>query len=95
MQRHAGEGMEKGLLMELLDAEGAPVLMIGAMEGLLLQNAVCCVAVHTNGLLKHLMCLMSACSREELMPSICEDAFCYPTTDIMAKLSHQFRQMTN
>ena len=54
VQRHAGEGMEKGFLTELLDAEGAPVLMIGAMERLSLQNAACCVALHANGHLKHL-----------------------------------------
>ena len=43
-----------------------------------------------------LLCLTIARgSRGELMPSICEDAFRFPATDIIAKLSHQFRLMTN
>jgi len=47
------EGMEKGFLAMMLDAEGAQVLMIGAMDGLSLQDAACCIALRTNGHLRH------------------------------------------
>jgi len=53
VQRHASEGMEKGFLAMMLDAEGAQVLMIGAMDGLSLQDAACCIALRTNGHLRH------------------------------------------
>jgi len=39
----------------MLDAEGAPVLMIGAMEGLSLQNAACGIVLRMNGHLKHIV----------------------------------------
>jgi len=55
VQRRAGEGIEKGFLTMILDAEGTAGLMIGAMEGLSLPNAACCIAVHTKGHLKHLV----------------------------------------
>jgi len=54
-QRHAGEGVEKDFVAMMLDAEGAPVLMIGAMEGLSLQNAACCIVLRMNGHLKHIV----------------------------------------
>ena len=52
-QRHAGEGVEKDFVAMMLDAEGAQVLMIGAMDGLSLQDAACCIALRTNGHLRH------------------------------------------
>jgi len=55
VQRRAGEGIEKGFLTMILDAEGTAVLMIGAREGLSLLNAACCIAVHTKGHLEHLV----------------------------------------
>jgi len=37
----------------ILVLRGAPVLMIDAREGSPLQNAACCIALHTNSRLKH------------------------------------------
>ena len=54
VQWHAGEGLEKSSLTMILDTEGAPVLMIGAMEELSLQDAACCIALCTNGHSEHL-----------------------------------------
>ena len=53
------ESAESVLLLQrfltmILDSEGAPVLMIGAINGLSLQSMACCIALCTNGLLKHL-----------------------------------------
>ena len=53
VQRHVGKDVEKDFLA-ILDAEGPPVLMIGAMEGPSLPDAACRIALRTNGHLKHL-----------------------------------------
>ena len=54
VQWHAGEAIEKDFLTLILDTKGVPVQLIGAMEGLSLQNAACGLAPRTNGQLKHL-----------------------------------------
>jgi len=56
--------MPQRLLTMIEDVEGAPLLMIGAMEGIWLQHVVCCIVVSANGSLKHLAfrscCLQAA-----------------------------------
>jgi len=95
VQRHGGEVMEKDFLTTILDSKGAPVLMIGAMEGLSLQNAACGLALRTNGQLKHLgHCAQGRRAAAE--GSLCQvymrtAAFRYPSADIVAKLSQVLR----
>ena len=76
----------------ILDAEGAPVLMIDARE----------ITTPEGGLLHRfahelppeapcLLCMMSARNRGELVPDMRKDAVCYSTADKLARLSRQRR----
>ena len=66
--------MEKDFLTMILDAKGAPVQPVGAMEGLSLQNAARGFELCANGQLKHrapFVFLRIACdNRGELTPSL-------------------------